>query len=259
MIPDLEADRYRPKREHFEKIFAGEVIDRGGHWKEQPLSPEAKYFAFLLKEKFGEWALVLDEGSGTGGHTLQLANLGLRVIGIEQTASGAAKSNALRRQADISPYRASFVHGDIRFLPFKDGSFSGFHDWCSLSHLHRRDWKDYFNEAARVTVKGGLGLILGFSGYDREFYGVPIREDGVAWLEFRDGQVFLENRHGEKYNRPHDYPEKYENMSWWFARINDIKEAAGDNFDIRGIRLSQHPEAHHKGKRHYLNILLERR
>lgn len=250
---------YADKIRHFEKIFESEIIDRGGHWQEQPLSPDAPNFVEELRQRFQSMLKVLDLGSGTGRHTIMLAELGLNVIGVEITKAGVLKSWSFIEGTNYIQ-KVRFLRGNVLDLPFLEGSFEGFHDFCTLSHLHIKDWGQYFIEAARVLKLGGLGTIIGFSGEDEAFYGVPIRKENIGWLEFRDGQVFLEKRSGERCNHPHQYPPRYENMSWYFATGDQIYDLTTGLFKVRKIELWDHPAPNPEngGHRDYLNILLER-
>lgn len=250
---------YTRKIEHFERIFEDEIIDRGGHWQEQSLTPDASNFVEELRQRFPPGQKVLDLGSGTGRHTVMLAELGIRVVGVEITEAGVSKSWSLIEGTDYMQ-RVRFLRGNVLHLPFLGESFDGFHDFCTLSHLHIKDWNQYFKEAARVLRPGGLGTIVGFSGEDEAFYGVPIRRENISWLEFRNGQVFLENRAGEKNNHPHKYPPRYENMSWYFATGEQVYEMTKGLFKVHKVELWDHPAPNPEngGHRDYLNILLER-
>ncbi len=259
----MSVDRYLAKIGTLEEVYGRQARDQGGHWRKQPLSPTISQFAERLKERFGPNPRILDEGSGSGEHAAQLVtDYGLRVLGVEITQNGIMKARALARDLQLSQEDLSFERGNMLELPFANGTFEGFHDFCSLCHLHFSDWKRYFEEAARVTAAGALGQIVGFSAYDDDFYGVPIREAGIGWLEFRDGQVNLENRQGDVSSRPHQYPPQYEAFSWYFATVEQVQEAVRGRFRFMEAEsyLWDHPEQKpgQIGQRFYLNIPLER-
>lgn len=257
----IDSDMYGEKINRLEKIYAGKEIDEGGHWKKQPLSPGIDEFVAQLQNRFGLTPRILDQGSGTGGHTIELAiGYKLDVMGVERTWNGVKNARLLASREELLGKGVNFVRGDMLALPIRDGVFEGFHDFCSLSHLHYKDWNKYFAEAARVTVPGALGMIVDFYGGDDEFYGVPIREENIGWLEFRDGEVHLQNRDERNYSRLHKYPDKYENMSWYFANMDELEEASRGYFRVLDMYPWDHPEpkSGQVGKRYYLNALLER-
>ncbi|MFD1513735.1 class I SAM-dependent methyltransferase [Halomarina rubra] len=70
---------------------------------------------------------VLDVGCGPGADVETFLNTGYDVTGLDLTPG------FLQAAADRHP-EASFVHGDMRRLPFDEGTFDGL--WSSASFLH---------------------------------------------------------------------------------------------------------------------------
>ena len=98
-------------------------------------------------------ALMLDAGCGTGWNLLEYARLG-PCFGIEPDRQAAAKS-----------YRRSgrpVVQGDLRYLPFRSGTFGLVVCTDVLEHIEHDGAA--LNELARVLVPGGI-LILTVPAY----------------------------------------------------------------------------------------------
>lgn len=86
--------------------------------------------------------LVLDAGVGTGRFALPLQARGYQVIGVDISERMLGKARA-KGASDL-------VRGDLRSLPFKDGSFGA----CLSVHvLHLiSDWRNVLVEVGRVTT-----------------------------------------------------------------------------------------------------------
>lgn len=56
---------------------------------------------------------------------------------------------------DCSPYAPADVRGDIRALPFEDGSFDAIKAHHVLEHIEKRDHVAVLNECHRVLAPGG--------------------------------------------------------------------------------------------------------
>lgn len=236
-------------------------------WEKHPMSPRTAEFVTVLQSRFGEHPRVIDLGSGSGRRTLFLAELGLDMVGIDLAEMGIKKAMRVIQEGMTPIGKVSFIEGDFRRLPFRGWpdipSFHGFYDHFSLMHLHYKDWSIYFSEAARVTKSGGLGLIVCFTGEDKDFFGINIKGDQIGWLEFQDGKVNLENRLGNestRSTRTHQYPPYWEGYSWYFASKDEILNVVKDQFRVVNLDLWDYPGSNpeHRGKRYYWNILLER-
>ena len=234
---------YSDKIQTLEKVFGEQQIDQGGHWKKQPLPPNIHWFARALENRFGPRPRIIDTGSGTGEHTLQLAaDHGFRATGLEITSNGVRSARLLAYRERLIGNGVEFVQGNMLAQPFRKGTFEGFHTFCALCHLHRKDWPKYFQQMVEITVPGALGVTTEFCGEDDEFYGVPIREANIGWLEFRNGFVNLETRKGEELSRLHNYPNKYETFNWWFGTVEDLEQASRSYFRVVDAYHWDHPE-----------------
>jgi ubiquinone/menaquinone biosynthesis C-methylase UbiE len=117
---------------------------------------------------------VLELGCGTGRVTLPLARAGVAVVGIDRSAEMIAHARRRARRVRAAPVRPAFVRGDIRHLPFADGSFGAVVAPYGIlqSLLRDRELSATLASVARVLRRGGrLGIDL-----------VP---DVPKWREYR--------------------------------------------------------------------------
>ncbi|ELZ74843.1 ubiquinone/menaquinone biosynthesis methyltransferase UbiE [Haloferax larsenii JCM 13917] len=91
---------------------------------------------------------VLDVGCGPGSDTRTFSDDGFDVTGFDLTASFVEKA-----PADVPA--ASFARGDMRRLPFADGTFDGVWSCASFLHVPREDAPETLREFRRVLVDDG--------------------------------------------------------------------------------------------------------
>jgi SAM-dependent methyltransferase len=103
---------------------------------------------------------VLDAGCGVGYGSAMLARAGAtEVTGIDVSAK------AVDAASERAPDNASFVAGDIRALPFDDGSFDLAVCFEVIEHVDRQD--EVIAELARVLAPAG---VLALSSPNRDVY-----------------------------------------------------------------------------------------
>lgn len=113
---------------------------------------------------------ILELGAGTGRLTLPLARIaGRRVVGIDRSQPMLAR--AVKK---LKRYLSRLILGDIRELPFRDGTFKlVIAPYGMLQSLTReRDLTRALAEAARVLAPGGI-------------LGVDLVPDLPTWDEYR--------------------------------------------------------------------------
>lgn len=114
-------------------------------------------------------ALTLDLGSGRGRLAFAMAEMGLRVIGIEYIDSLVEVNNTEVKAKSLDG-KIKFVRGDALDISFADGSFDAVTDIGLLQHLHREDWAKYASEITRVLKSGGHVLNVSLSRDTAQFY-----------------------------------------------------------------------------------------
>lgn len=112
----------------------------------------------------GPGAEVADLGCGPGRVTAHLAGLGLRVFGVDLSASMLAVA---RREHP----RLRFEQGSMLELDLPDGSLAGVVSWYSSIHTPAEELPALFAEFRRVLAPGGH-LLLAFQAGD-----APLRLD----------------------------------------------------------------------------------
>lgn len=114
-------------------------------------------------------SLTLDLGSGRGRLSFAMAEMGLRVIGLEYIES-LTEINNTEVQAKNLEGKIKFVAGDALEIAFADTSFDAVTDFELLQHLHREDWPKYSSEINRVLKPGGHVLTVCLSKETESFY-----------------------------------------------------------------------------------------
>lgn len=100
---------------------------------------------------------LLDLACGHGRIATPLAQRGVRVAGLDATALflDRARDEAARRRLEVD-----YVHGDMRSLPWGDGSFDRVLSWfTSFGYFDDTDNRRVLSEARRVLRPGGTLLI----------------------------------------------------------------------------------------------------
>ncbi len=117
---------------------------------------------------------LLELGCGTGRVTVPMARTGVRTVGIDRSAPMLARATRRVRRLETS-LRPELVRGDIRALPFEDGTFSAvIAPYGILQSLTREaDLAATLRAVARVLPMGGV-------------FGVDLVPDLPAWDEYEN-------------------------------------------------------------------------
>ena len=115
---------------------------------------------------------VLELGAGTGRVMFPLARAGVSIVGIDRSAEMLARAHK-RRTRMRAKQRVQLVRGDIRTLPFPDGTFSLVIAPYGIlqSLLRERDLGETLRAVARVLSSGGI-------------FGLELVADLPAWREY---------------------------------------------------------------------------
>ncbi|SEN56693.1 class I SAM-dependent methyltransferase [Lihuaxuella thermophila] len=149
--------------------------------------------------------LILDLCCGTGRHTISLAGRGFRVVGLDLS-----KTLLTRAVSDAEGLAVPFVHGDMRKLPFMDGSFDAVVNLFTSFGYFAKDEENeqVLREIARVLRRGGRVLIdyMNREAVKEKLVPESVREEqGARILEKRqiDGdfvrkQIRVKDERGER-------------------------------------------------------------
>ncbi|MBC7927632.1 MAG: class I SAM-dependent methyltransferase [Bryobacteraceae bacterium] len=149
---------------------------------------------------------VLDLGAGTGRSSIMFlsARPAARLVALDlfgesfDTHFGHGTTPQERLLANLKAAgldnRASIVTGDMRKLPFEDGTFDGIISSYAVDHLGRDGVKETLAEASRVLKPGGEFLLVLINGHD-------------PWLQFAFGPLLA---HGGFRGTP-----------WWETRLQE--------------------------------------
>ena len=127
-------------------------------------------------------SLTLDLGSGRGRLAFAMAEMGLRVIGIENIESLVEVANTEVRAKNLDG-KIKFVLGDALDISFADTSFDAVTDIGLLQHLRPEDWAKYSSEVNRVLKPGGYVLVAALSKDTAQFYDFHPKESETSDYE----------------------------------------------------------------------------
>ncbi|MDT8435288.1 MAG: methyltransferase domain-containing protein [Gemmatimonadota bacterium] len=160
-------------REWFRDWFGEEYLALYPHRNAREATRAVRLFLEAVPPPEG--GTVLDVGCGAGRHLRELLACGVPAVGLDL-------SRVLLGRARQRCPRARLVRGDMRFLPFRDGAFSGLTSFfTSFGYFaSREEDARVVTEMRRVLQRGGP-FLLDFLNADR------VRQDLVARDERRVG------------------------------------------------------------------------
>lgn len=127
-------------------------------WTTIPFTRHASELALYLPKG----ACVLDAGAGRGRLLFELAEAGLRVIGLENNQTLVQSGNQeIKNKGKEKELR--FIEGDIRDIPLEDKSVDAVVDVCLLQHILPTDHQTYMSEVSRVIKPGGFFFLVTLS------------------------------------------------------------------------------------------------
>jgi SAM-dependent methyltransferase len=128
-------------------------------------------------ERLDRGAPVLDLGCGAGRDLRALSLAGLRAVGLD------ASQPLVELAAEYSGCPVTL--GDVRSMPFEDGTFAGVWASASLVHLQRGEISDALREVSRVLQPGGYFFSSVKTGVGEGF------DSRGRWFTYFDPQDWL--------------------------------------------------------------------
>jgi len=109
-----------------------------------------------LRLPAGNGKLFLEVGCSWGRWCLAAAAAGYEPVGIDPSLKGIRAARRVARQLGVS---ASYVVGDSRFLPFREGTFDQVFSYSVLQHLAKDNARISLAEIRRILRSGGNALV----------------------------------------------------------------------------------------------------
>ena len=167
---------------------------------------------------------ILDCGAGGAVPPAALFHQhGFEAWGIDTSEGQLDKARQFCEEQGIELHLRS---GDMRQIPFEDGTFDYVYEHYSMCHLSKRDTAQAVNEMYRVLKKGGLCLlgVISADSWPKASFGEE-REPGEYWME--------EGRHGLTRHSMFSDEEADELVSAWEIVSKEkqalyLREAAGE-------------------------------
>ena len=119
-----------------------------------------RWFGFRLRDEMACFTAhldpcvpVLDAGCGPGQDTAWLAEQGYAATGVDL-------SGGMLREARRRGVTAPLVQADLRYLPFRSGSYRGIWACASLLHIPKVQAEAVLREMARVASAGQIYIAV---------------------------------------------------------------------------------------------------
>ncbi len=143
-LPGDFEERWRARFEQRGRTFSSDAMIAG--WSDSGLATRVRAFRRRMGPVAGTW---LDAGCGAGTYTRLLRAAGAReVVGLDYSVPSVLKARALRTEPGLM-----WAAGDVRALPFADGSFDGVICFGVTQALS--DSSALLEELVRVVRPGG--------------------------------------------------------------------------------------------------------
>lgn len=134
-------------------------------WSDHRYTKEIMDFVRLLPHK----STVLDLGSGRGHWSFMMADLGMKVIGLDFIEELADRNNREVKNQGYAGHVA-FMGGDLFDIPLQEETIDVVTDFGTLQHIHPEDWQEYQIEVSRVLKSGGFLLLAQLSRQTEIFF-----------------------------------------------------------------------------------------
>lgn len=215
-------EKYSSHKEHFQRSYK----TGSDTWTDHAYTQHILNFIRLLPHK----SMALDLGSGRGHWAYTMADLGMKVIGLDFVEELTDKNNKELQERGYGGHVA-FMSGDVFDIPLKEETVDVVTDIETLQHILPEDWQDYVLEVDRVLKPGGFVFLVQLSKQTEQF------------LDFEPDKSTTGNY------------SIYELHYHFFERA-EIEEMFGTNYSVIRSEVHTFPEIHnHK----YMFTLLKKK
>lgn len=126
---------------------------------------------------------VLELGSGRGHTAYILADLGMKVIGLDFVDEITKKNNEFVREHGYGG-KVAFKTGDVLAIPFQEETFDTVVDIGTFHHIHPKDWSIYAEEVFKVLKPGGFLLLVELSRKTDKFLHFTPSDEVTGTIEY---------------------------------------------------------------------------
>lgn len=148
-------------------------------WTHNRYTEEVLSFFRRLPHK----GMVLDLGSGRGEWSFLLADLGMKVVGLDFIEDLTEKNNEKVKERGYGG-RVGFKTGNVLSLPFVEEGFESVVDIGTLQHIHPKDWGTYAEEVFRVLKPKGFLLLVELSRQTEQFLSFKPNQETTGNFEY---------------------------------------------------------------------------
>lgn len=213
---------YSSQKEYFRQSYASGT----DLWTHYNYTIQFLNFARMLPHK----GTVLDLGSGRGHMSFVLADLGMKVIGLDFVDEITQKNNEFVKEHGYAG-KVAFKTGDVLSVPFQEETFDSVIDIGTLHHIHPKDWPIYADEVFKVLKPGGFLLLVELSRKTEKFLHFTPSDEITGTIE-------------------------YEKVLYHFFEKKEIEEIFGFGFSIIKNEIHTFPEINNHS---YIFLLLQKK
>lgn len=141
---------------------------------------QSKILEYILK--IPSQSMILDLGTGRGRFPFTMAEMGMKVIGVDYITE-LVKINNLEVKAKGLEGKIRFIEGDVFDIPIADNTIDAVTDFGLVQHLYKDDWQKYGSEINRVLKINGHVLVVCLSKETPKFYDFSPKDSTEGEIE----------------------------------------------------------------------------
>jgi SAM-dependent methyltransferase len=150
----VDSDYYDPGVDGVHPHVHGVIESTGGHLYEELKGRMVEYPIPQIRvdRPAVPSPLLLDGGCNWGRWTFSAARKGIPAIGVDPSLGAVIAARQIRRQLNLP---CSFFVGDVRFLPFREGTFTNVFSYSVVQHFSKENARLAFGEFSRILQNRG--------------------------------------------------------------------------------------------------------
>jgi len=183
----------------WEASFEEQVARRA--YNTAPVEAVARTVSYYLRARFSPGDLAdldfLEMGCGAGSNLIWLAQKGMRVSGVDISATALSLARRSLVAAGYADRIGRLVECSVGCIPFEDTSFDGIVEACVFQHLQRPEREAAFREVRRLLKPGGLFvgymLDIGHTVFQKKSSEQLAEDPGTLMLKEGKSNIYLTN------------------------------------------------------------------